>query len=445
MKNNEKRITRSEHSKELPYTVISNQLIDSDLSFNAKLILITILRQIDFYQFHVNHFSKKLGCSKTVVEKSIKELILKGYCIKKTLNRRNVTYHFFEQSQINVTTNQSLINSASNELVTNKQSLSDHKVVTYVTTNQSLSDQNLVTNKYYLNNKVINELSNVENENEMKSIFDKLNDVLNNYKSNPLNKSKMEITITLSKKEIIKEKLTEIYSSFNEFEKGFEKWYNWLITKESENKVMNLVTYCHKFNSFMKKDYELNANKKVESGSTSNSIKKLNEDEKRLETLKKAIQQKRLLDESVDDEINTWLRFFRSNFDLEIDLDRKSVSDILKYIIKTDQQKEKVRLQLKESKLKIIYHKQLIDEINNCLNPIQAHTEHINTSTKGNPIPQEQLMKNPLKKDLKILSNEELDMINKKAIQLEKEMDSAIQQDLSREMDNDNESPYLFV
>ena len=75
-------IYRSSHKKN--YTILSNHIIDNkDLSPEARIILITMLRNPDEYSYSIHSISFSTGISESKVSRAIKELTAAGHLIVK--------------------------------------------------------------------------------------------------------------------------------------------------------------------------------------------------------------------------------------------------------------------------------------------------------------------------------------------------------------------------
>ena len=113
------RIVRQKKSKEEPYLILANRLIDDNRLSNQTLgFIIRILRQIDFYRLTQCHFNK-LFDARTRNESALKELIKYGYCHKVTHSQRKVEFTFYELPELNpyfVAENLQLINTEEKKL-----------------------------------------------------------------------------------------------------------------------------------------------------------------------------------------------------------------------------------------------------------------------------------------------------------------------------------------
>lgn len=76
------KVFRNDHNDN--FTQISNSLIDNkDLSPEARIILIQMLRNIDGYSYSVSRISHLTGISESKVSRAIKELTAAGHLIVK--------------------------------------------------------------------------------------------------------------------------------------------------------------------------------------------------------------------------------------------------------------------------------------------------------------------------------------------------------------------------
>jgi hypothetical protein len=82
---------------QLPNTVVD----DLRLSNGAFRILVQVLRQIDFYKFHIKHYSSKMGCSRNTMRQYLDELIHFGYCRQESITKSNVQYYWYESPELN--------------------------------------------------------------------------------------------------------------------------------------------------------------------------------------------------------------------------------------------------------------------------------------------------------------------------------------------------------
>lgn len=99
-------IHRTPKDKIHPFTAVLNDIIDNnELSPEARLILIKMLRNIDGYDYSVDRISHSTGISTAKVTRALKELIDAGYLrIYKSRPTGHgagrefvITYEIFEQ------------------------------------------------------------------------------------------------------------------------------------------------------------------------------------------------------------------------------------------------------------------------------------------------------------------------------------------------------------
>lgn len=92
--NNEKRIFRAVHSKEQPYLTISRKILECNLSPFTFGLFIYILSKRDTYEYRPSYFYKKY--KRTFVDRAIKELIDKGFCVKQRISKTYTKFYFYE-------------------------------------------------------------------------------------------------------------------------------------------------------------------------------------------------------------------------------------------------------------------------------------------------------------------------------------------------------------
>lgn len=98
-----KRIFRSKKGKNaVNYTIVSNDLLNSDLSADAIYVMVQVLKKPDYWKFYINKFSIEIKFGERRLRTAIKELIDKGYCKKEKISKRETSYMFFEYQQINL-------------------------------------------------------------------------------------------------------------------------------------------------------------------------------------------------------------------------------------------------------------------------------------------------------------------------------------------------------
>ena len=99
-------IHRVPKDKDHPFTKIPNAIIDNtDLSSEARIILIKMLRNVDGYSYSIDKISKSTGISVAKVKRAVKELVEAGYLrthkerLKGVGNGRGftATYEIFEE------------------------------------------------------------------------------------------------------------------------------------------------------------------------------------------------------------------------------------------------------------------------------------------------------------------------------------------------------------
>lgn len=72
------------------FTLIDNAIIcNTNLSDNAKVILIYMLSKIDNWQFHENEIAESLNKSVSTIRRGIRELEDNGYLIRKRYRNKN--------------------------------------------------------------------------------------------------------------------------------------------------------------------------------------------------------------------------------------------------------------------------------------------------------------------------------------------------------------------
>lgn len=102
-----KRIFRTKKGKNADnYTIISNQLLNSDLSADAIYVMVQVLKKPDYWKFYINKFSIEIKFGERRLRSTINELIEKGYCNKIKISKREVEYTFYETSQTSEFVNQ---------------------------------------------------------------------------------------------------------------------------------------------------------------------------------------------------------------------------------------------------------------------------------------------------------------------------------------------------
>lgn len=72
-------IERAPHNREHPYTVLDNEILDSDLSNNAKVVMWALLRNRDDWKPHRTELMTRLKMTRKPFDKSLKELKEAGY------------------------------------------------------------------------------------------------------------------------------------------------------------------------------------------------------------------------------------------------------------------------------------------------------------------------------------------------------------------------------
>ena len=106
-----KRIFRTKKGKNADnFTLISNSLLNSDLSADSIYVMVQVLKKPDYWKFYINKFSVEIKFGERRLRTAIAELIEKGYCKKEKISKREVEYTFFESCQlpINQVQNESL-------------------------------------------------------------------------------------------------------------------------------------------------------------------------------------------------------------------------------------------------------------------------------------------------------------------------------------------------
>lgn len=72
------------------FTIIDNEIIyNTNLSDNAKIILIYMLSKTDDWQFHENEIGKSLNKSISTIRRGIRELETNGYLTRKRYRNNN--------------------------------------------------------------------------------------------------------------------------------------------------------------------------------------------------------------------------------------------------------------------------------------------------------------------------------------------------------------------
>lgn len=99
-------IHRVPKDKDHPFTKIPNAIIDNtELSPEARIILIKMIRNVDGYSYSVDKISKSTGISLAKVKRAIKELIEAGHLRARKERLKGVgsgrgftaTYEIFEE------------------------------------------------------------------------------------------------------------------------------------------------------------------------------------------------------------------------------------------------------------------------------------------------------------------------------------------------------------
>lgn len=73
-------IHRIPKDKDHPFTPVTNDIIDNtELSAEARIVLIKMLRNIDGYSYSIGSISKSTGISVSKVSRALKELTAAGY------------------------------------------------------------------------------------------------------------------------------------------------------------------------------------------------------------------------------------------------------------------------------------------------------------------------------------------------------------------------------
>lgn len=97
-----KRIFRTKKGKEADrFTIISNELLNSDLSADAIYVMIQVLKKPNYWKFYVNKFSVEIKFGERRLRTALQELIEKGYCNKNKISKRESEYIFFESIDLN--------------------------------------------------------------------------------------------------------------------------------------------------------------------------------------------------------------------------------------------------------------------------------------------------------------------------------------------------------
>jgi len=97
-----KRIFRTKKGKEADkFTIISNELLNSDLSADAIYVMAQVLKKPNYWKFYINKFSIEIKFGERRLRTALKELIEKGYCNKNKISKRESEYTFFESNMLN--------------------------------------------------------------------------------------------------------------------------------------------------------------------------------------------------------------------------------------------------------------------------------------------------------------------------------------------------------
>jgi hypothetical protein len=96
-----KRIFRTKKGKNADnFTLISNSLLNSNLSADSIYVMVQVLKKPDYWKFYLSKFSIEIKFGERRLRTAINELIEKGYCKKEKISKREVNYTFFEYSQL---------------------------------------------------------------------------------------------------------------------------------------------------------------------------------------------------------------------------------------------------------------------------------------------------------------------------------------------------------
>lgn len=97
-----KRILRTKKGKkDDKFTMVSNELLNSELSADSIYVMVQVLKKHDHWKFYVNKFSSEIKFGERRLRTALKELEDKGYCNKNKISKREVDYTFFESKFLN--------------------------------------------------------------------------------------------------------------------------------------------------------------------------------------------------------------------------------------------------------------------------------------------------------------------------------------------------------
>lgn len=97
-----KRIFRTKKGKnDDKFTLVSNDLLSSDLSADCIYVMVQVLKKHDHWKFYINKFSIEIKFGERRLRTALKELEEKGYCVRNKISKREVEYKFYESKFIN--------------------------------------------------------------------------------------------------------------------------------------------------------------------------------------------------------------------------------------------------------------------------------------------------------------------------------------------------------
>lgn len=97
-----KRIFRTKKGKKNDkFTMVSNDLLNSDLSADSIYVMIQVLKKPDYWKFYIKKFSVEIKFGERRLRTALDELEKNGYCQRNKISKREVEFTFFESKILN--------------------------------------------------------------------------------------------------------------------------------------------------------------------------------------------------------------------------------------------------------------------------------------------------------------------------------------------------------